>query len=204
MRYFDLTLPLSSKLPAWPGDQPFQRRENRGSGIVSRLVLSSHTGTHIDAPRHFLFNKSGIDKIALRALVGQFQVIGISSSPLITVEELKSKLKNLQAGARILLKTKNGKKILSSKFSNDWISLSLSGAKFLATKKVALVGIDYFGIEPKNAPGNPVHKALLNKKIVIVEALNLSAVRPGIYQGAILPLNIVNGDGAPARAVLWK
>ena len=202
MKYYDLTLTISEDSVTWPGDVPFTRNEQVSSAIVSTLHLSSHLGTHIDAPRHFIFDAGGIDKIQPSQLVGKFKVLQLKSKKLIDESELK-KLK-INKGDKVLFKTHNSKLIKESKFTADYTSLSLEAANYLAKKGVHLVGTDYFGIEAKSAPGHPVHIELLKKKIVIVEGLNMSAIKPGTYSGAILPLKIKNADGAPARAILWR
>lgn len=202
MKFYDITIPLSDKTIPWPGDTKFNKKENKSSAIVSKLTMSTHTGTHIDAPKHFLFNKSGVDSIGLSALVGKFTVVALKSQKLISLADVK-KLK-IQPRMRLLFKTRNSKLLRKKQFTTEYVSLSIEAAKYLANKKIALVGIEYFGIEAKSAPGHPVHKALLSKNIPIVEGLNLSKIKPGIYQGAILPLLIKNGDGSPVRAVLWR
>ncbi len=202
MTYYDITLPLSEQTPEWPGDTKYQRQEKQGTAIVSKLTLSSHFGTHIDAPKHFLFAKSSVDKIPLDRLIGNYKVLAVRSRGLISVQDIK----NTPIGKddRILFKTINSNIVSGAKFDPAYVSLSLEAAEFLVQKKIALVGIDYFGIEAKSAPGHPVHKILLKNNIVIVEGLNLQKVKAGLYQGAILPLKIEGGDGAPCRAVLWK
>lgn len=201
MKFYDITHPLSPSTPEWPGDQKFERSERKTSAIVSRLVLSSHFGTHIDAPKHFLFTKASVDKLQPSSLIGIYKVIAISDPQFITLKELKKH--PIGKGDRILFKTRNSK-INSKKFTTNYVSLALDSAEHLAQKKVLLVGTDYFGIEAKSAPGHPVHKTLLSKGIVIVEGLYLHDTPPGTYDGAILPLKITGSDGAPARAVLWK
>ena len=109
-----------------------------------------------------------------------------------------------QKGERLLFKTRNSKLYKKGKFTADYVSLSLEGARYLTHKKIFLVGTDYLGIEAKSAPGHPVHKTLLAAGIVNVEGLDLSKIKPGIYNLAVLPLKIRAGDGAPARAVLWR
>lgn len=202
MKFFDITIPLSNSIPSWPGDTKFQRIESKTSAIKSKLTLSSHFGTHIDAPRHFLFNKPGVDKINLDSLIGIYHVYELKSEKEITLLDVK-KL-NIQKGFRVLFKTRNSALLNKKTFTPNYVSLSLEAAKYLAEKKVLTVGIDYFGIEAKSAPGHPVHKILLSNNVVIVEGINLSSVKTGEYDGAILPLLIKNGDGSPARAVLWQ
>lgn len=217
MTFIDISLPLQKGMVVWPADRPFKRTENRGTAITSRLELSTHTGTHIDAPRHFLFNKPGVDSIPPSKLIGKCKVIEIlfpspgageglrersRSNQLIQISDLvKFKIK---AGDKILFKTRNSRLLKLKKFTSDYVSLSLAAAKYLAAKKIDLVGIDYYGIEAKSAPGHPVHKALLGAGIVNVEGLDLSKVKPGNYNLAVLPLKIIGADGSPARAILWR
>ncbi|HVY67978.1 MAG TPA: cyclase family protein [Patescibacteria group bacterium] len=202
MKYYDITIPISEATPEWPGDTAYRREERQTSAIVSKITMSSHFGTHVDAPRHFLFHKASVDKLALEKLTGKFRVAESKAFPLIPLSDVQ-KL-NVKPGDKILFKTRNARLNTKPQFTADYASLSLEAAKYLAAKKIALVGIDYFGIEAKSAPGHPVHLALLSKGVVVVEGLNLNAVKPGTYQGAILPMKITGGDGAPARAVLWK
>lgn len=219
MKFLDISLPLHEGMVVWPGDASFERKERRGTGIVSGLKLSTHTGTHIDAPKHFLFDKAGVDRIAPSKLIGKCRVIEVRPLPfslprpgegregskpgnLIKVADI-AKFK-IKPHDRFLFKTRNSKLLKQKKFTADYVSLSLAAAKFLAAKKIDLVGIDYFGVEAKGAPGHPVHKALLGAGIVIVEGLDLSKVKSGKYNLAVLPLKLIGADGSPARAVLWQ
>lgn len=209
----DISLPLRDGMVVWPGDVRFSRKENKTSAIVSKLTMSTHHGTHVDAPRHFLFSRGTVDKIALDKLIGQCQVVEVRfSSPGDgegTRERSLIKLRDLvrvkiKPHDKLLFKTCNSKLLKLKKFTSDYVSLSLAAAKFLAKKKVDLVGIDYYGIEAKSAPGHPVHKVLLRAGIVVVEGLDLAKVKPGNYNLVVLPLKIVGSDGSPARAILWK
>ncbi len=204
-KFYDISLNLDHTTIPWPGDVRFSRAENRGTGITSKIELSSHTGTHIDAPKHFLFDKSGADKIDLKKIIGPCRVIIPTLSPPHEGEiERESLLKyKISRGERILLKTHNSALYKKGRFTSDYISLSLEAAQFLAKKKISLIGIDYLGIEAKSAPGHPVHKVLLKAGIVILEGLDLSKVKAGSYNLTALPLRIAGGDGSPARAVLW-
>lgn len=202
MMFKDISLVLHKGMVVWPGDVKFVHQESRGTAIVSRLQLSSHHGTHVDAPRHFLFNTGTVDKIGLSKLLGPARVLAVSAKRLIGVGDLARQ--KIRAHDRLLFKTHNGKLYRKKKFDSDYVSLSLPAARYLAKRKIDLVGIDYYGIEAKAAPGHPVHKTLLRAGIVIVEGLDLSKVKPGQYNLAVLPLLIKAGDGAPARAVLWR
>lgn len=203
-KFFDLSLELHNTLVSWPGDTRFARKEERGTAIVSKLTMSSHSGTHVDAPKHFLFRDGGsVDEILLSKLVGRAKVVRIDSYPQITFADVK-KIRP-KKGDKLLFKTRNERLLLLRKtFTADYVSLSLEAARFLAAKKIDLAGVDYFGIEKKSAPGHPVHKTLLRAGVVIVEGLNLSRLSPGVYDFAVLPLKIKDGDGGPARAVAWR
>ena len=218
-QFYDISLNLDHTTIPWPGDVRFSRVENRGSGITSKLELSTHSGTHIDAPKHF-FERGSVDEIDLKKLIGPCQIFEIrplpppAPSPGLGREEERSKRNLIQLshvskykisrGERILFKTRNSALYKKGKFTGDYVSLSLEAAQFLVKKKISLVGIDYLGIEAKSAPGHPVHKALLKAGIVILEGLDLSKVKAGSYNLAALPLKIKAGDGSPARAVLWR
>ena len=202
MKYYDISLVLDEKTISWPGDTKFSRIEKRGTSIDSKVIISTHTGTHIDAPKHFLFDLGGVDAISLKKMVGPARVLEIKGKNLISKEMLQKF--NIKKGERILFKTRNSGLYKLGKFTSDYVSLSLDGARYLAGKKISLVGIDYFGIEAKSSPGHPVHKTLLGAGIVNVEGLDLSKIKPGKYNLAALPLKIRAGDGSPARVVLWK
>ncbi len=201
MKFFDISLALDNDTFPWPGDTRFVRIEKKGSGIVSQLVMSTHTGTHIDAPKHF-FEKGEVDQIALSKLIGPAKVLAIKSKNLIMPADLAAH--KIQKNDRILLKTGNSTLYRLGKFNPHYVSLSLEAAAYLAEKQISLVGIDYMGIEAKSAPGHPVHKRLLKSGIVILEGLDLSKIKSGGYNLAALPLKIVAADGAPARAILWR
>ena len=220
MKYYDISLPLKTGMVVWAGDTKFFRKESRGTAIVSRITMSSHTGTHIDAPKHFIFKAGTVDEIAIPKLIGKCRIIEIRPLPLAVPSpgpgrgrersEPKNQIKlsdikrfNIKAGEKILFKTRNGELAPKKKFEKNYVSLSLPAAKVLAQKKIDLVGIDYLGIEAKGSPGHPVHKTLLRAGIVIVEGLDLRKVKPGHYNLVVLPLKLVGGDGSPVRAILW-
>ncbi len=203
---------LESGMVTWAGQEKFKRKEIvAGEAIVSLLSMTTHTGTHVDAPKHFLGRKAGsVDKLDLSKLIGPCEVIELPphlSSPS-RGEGWEGIFRRLNKGDRVLFKTSNSRRRLLEKknFVTDYVSLNLEQAKLLAAKKIALVGVDYLGVEAKGSQGrgHPVHKTLLKAGIVVVEGLNLSKIKPGHYNLAVLPLKIVNGDGAPARAILYK
>lgn len=189
----------------WPGDSPVSITEiatiKKDGVALSNFNLGSHTGTHIDAPKHFLKKGKGVNKIPFEKLIGNCRVLDLRKTKgnEISISDLvKFKIKK---GQRILFKTGNYKYLKRNKFPKNYISLSLEGARFLGKIGVNLVGTDFLGIEKKGSPGHPVHKALLSAGIVIVEGLDLEKVPAARYKIFCLPLN-VDSDGSPARVVL--
>lgn len=192
----------------WPGDpqvsiEQVASVEQHGVG-KSTFFFSSHTGTHIDAPNHFVENGIGVDKIRLEKLFGECEVLDFTKID--HQEILPSDLKtiNIKKGARILFKTGNYRYLYSSKFPGSFVSLSKEGAEYLSKKRIYLVGIDFLSIEKRKNPGHPVHKTLLKNGIVNVEGLDLSNVPAGKYTIICMPLRVVDADGSPARVFLIK
>ncbi|MCA1843710.1 MAG: cyclase family protein [Actinobacteria bacterium] len=202
----DISRPIGPETPVWPGDppvllEPVARVADGDPADVSRLSLGTHTGTHVDPPAHFLPGTPTVDALDLDVLVGPAVVADFPAGP-IDGDALESAA--LAEGAtRVLLKT-----------GGDAGLLTPEGASWLVDRGVRLVGADTLSIEPDtNRPGvrgcppeeqYPVHRILLGAGVVIVEGLDLTAVTPGPYQLVCLPLRIVGGDGAPARAVLIR
>jgi len=201
---FDISLPIGPDTPVWPGDppvlvEPVARVADGDAADVSRLTLGTHTGTHVDPPAHFLPGSATVDALELDVLVGPAVVAGFPAGP-IDGAALES-VALAQGSTRVLLKT-----------GGDAGALTPEGARWLVERGVRLVGADTLSIEP-DCPGvrgcppdeqYPVHRILLGAGVVIVEGLDLAAVAPGPYEFVCLPLRIVGGDGAPARAVLIR
>lgn len=204
-RYFDVSVPLETGMPAYPGNPDFElhavkRIAEGGSSNVSRLVLGTHTGTHVDAPRHFFDDGAAVDALPLDVLVGPARVVSTTHGGGITVEDLAA-----MAGAvRVLLKTPNSGLWNSRGFHRDYAYLTEAAARHLVERGTRLVGIDYLSIEEFKKAGAPAHRVLLSAGTTIVEGLNLAAVEPGEYEMFCLPLRVAGGDGAPARVVLRR
>ena len=203
-KIIDISLPIDNETLVHPSEKFLNIQLNRSfeaDGVrTSKITLGSHTGTHIDAPTHFLETGKMIDEIDLQKCIGESQVIEINAEiDLIERTHLEGKINS----KRILFKTKNSK-LLNKPYTKDFTSLGESGAQYLIDKGIELVGIDYIGIEASGSPGHPVHTKLLENEIVIVEGLNLENVNSGIYHLMALPLNLKCLDGSPARAVLVK
>lgn len=202
MSVIDISLPIHSQTVTWPGELINIKTHPPDDGaVVSELHLWSHTGTHIDAPAHFLPGGETIDQIPLEKLIGPCQVITIrGAAPEITLNHLKPY--QILPKSRVLFKTKNSQLLETGKFTPHYTSLSWEVAQFLAARHIWLVGIDYLSIEAYNNPDYRIHKLLLTKEIVILEGLYLDHVAKGNYELLCLPLSLYGTDGAPCRAIL--
>lgn len=201
----DISLPLNENTIVYPGNAPIKiesTKSSTGASYLSTVTIGTHTGTHIDAPRHVSESGMGVDEIDLARLLGVCRVLDFTKSvESITREELEAK--NIQAGERILAKTNNSLRGYSSMY-DDYIYLSAEGAAYLAEKQISLFGIDYLSIKKRGSSDNRPHTELLDKGIPIIEAVNLSAVEEGEYTLIALPLRFTGLDGSPIRALLLK
>jgi len=206
MKIYDLTITINNETLKWPSDpdieiKKFLSIKNGDKVNLSILKLGSHTGTHIDAPFHFLKNGKSIDKIDIKNLIGKCFVKFVNSD-VITIEEIKDiDYKNYD---KILFKTKNSKYLKKVKFFKNYVYLSKEAAGFLVKKKVKLIGIDYLSIEGFGSVDNYVHKILLKNEVIIIEGLDMSKVGEGEYFLISLPLKLGGLDGSPARVILIK
>ncbi len=208
MKIYDVTVAISESVPIWEGDPPAVVRGERalaaGDGAnVSSLCFGAHTGTHVDAPNHFIEGTRRVDELDLGKLIGQCRVVEIAPD-IVAVEP--SHLTSLDGVERLILKTRNSEFWSTPEhgFRRDFTYITHATARLLADAGIKLIGIDYLSIEAPGSEGHPVHVTLLEKEIVILEGLDLRKVPAGEYQLACLPLKYVGGtgDGAPARTVL--
>ena len=206
--WIDISIPLHSGMVHWPDNPPVQIGRildmDRGDKCnVSTISMGSHTGTHMDAPVHFLRTGKGINEMPMDATLGLARVIEIHNPAAITAEELHSH--DIQKGERILFKTQNSSRCWQTdSFVEDFVYISQEAARYLATLAVRTVGVDYLSVGGYARDALETHQALLGAGIWIIEGLDLSQVQAGIYELICLPLKIVGGDGAPARAILRK
>ncbi len=206
-KLLDVSVPLAAGMPAYPGNpdfelQPIKRIAEGASSNVSRLVMGTHTGTHVDAPRHFLEHGAGVDALPLDLLIGRARVVEITKRGGIGAEELAAA--GLREDLRVLLKTPNSALWNDTGFHQDYTYVTEEGARYLVTQGVKVIGVDYLSVEQFKKAGAPAHRALLSQGIVIIEGLNLSDADPGMYEMYCLPLRVVGGDGAPARVILKR
>ncbi len=207
MLLLDVSLRLSESLPTYPGNPPFaldpvKRLSQGGSSNVSALRCGTHTGTHVDAPRHFFDERPGVDGLPLDVLIGPARVVHLSDRSPITAERLGSL--NLTGVTRLLIRTGNSELWAQSTFATDYAGVTEDGARLLVGAGIRLVGVDYLSVEQYKAPGAPAHHLLLGHGVVVVEGLDLSKAEAGDYELLCLPLAIVGGDGAPARVILRR
>jgi arylformamidase len=194
-------------MPVYPGNpqfelQPVKRIAEGGSSNHSRLIMGTHTGTHLDAPRHFFDGTAGVDELPLDLLLGRARVVEVRNRGGIVAADLEAA--GLREDVRVLLRTPNSALWNAGGFHEDYTYLAESGARYLVEQGVKVVGIDYLSVEQFKRPGAPAHRALLSEGVVIIEGLNLADVEPGMYEMYCLPLRITGGDGAPARVVLKR
>lgn len=209
MRTYDISLTISHDMTVWPGDPPVaiervQKMEEGASANVSGIEMSVHTGTHVDAPYHFLGgNTPTAEQLSLKLLTGRAYVLQISHDTESITAQVLQRAEIPPRTRRLLFKTRNSEYWTQNKhsFHKDFVSLSLDGAQYLVERGVKLVGVDYLSIAPYKE-GGPVHETLLRAGVVIVEGLNLSEISQGRYALYCLPLKIKGADGAPARAIL--
>lgn len=207
-KVYDLSVTITPQLAVWPGDAPiYLERENKieegANSNVSRMKMSVHTGTHVDAPRHFIQGAKTIEAIPIETLVGEAQVIEVPGEVnLFTPKELKAA--GFKPGIeRLLIKTRNSQFFpeQSHVFHTQYVGIGVEGAEWLVKAGVKLVGMDYLSVAPYKAT-RPTHEVFLNAEVVLVEGLVLKDVPPGTYLLCCLPLKLGGSDGAPARVVL--
>ena len=192
----------------WPGDPDFhiERASDIDKGdvaTVSRMSLGVHTGTHMDAPLHFISNARSIDTMPIDATVGPARVISIHDTKSIKRDELIGHA--ISEGERILFKTANSDHSWKSdQFDETFVFISQDAARYLAEVGVRAVGVDYLSVGGFREDGPETHQALLGAGIWIIEGLNLSAVEPGDYELVCLPLRLIGAEGSPSRAILRR
>lgn len=208
--YYDLSLPISSAMPIWPGDPPICIESvssvSQGEEFnVSRLEMGTHTLTHVDAPRHFMDDGLPVDRLPLDVLIGPALVVEPHpTGKLVTATDLgQLGIRNTE---RLLIKTRNSDFWSGGPYDFEYgfVSLSKDAARWLVSKGIKLVGIDYLSVDAFDAREPVVHRTLLEQGVIILEGLNLSHVPEGRYQLICLPLKVRDGDGAPARVVLVR
>jgi arylformamidase len=207
MPIYDITVPIRAGMPVYEGDPDvdiaaWSALAKGDSANVSFLHFGAHTGTHVDAPAHFIQDAPKIDGLALESLIGRARVVRVPDD----VNEISPDFLagcDLDRVERVLFHTRNSS-FWNEGFRKDFTHLLPEAAEMLVESGVKLVGTDYLSIEKFHSGHHRTHLALLSRNVIIVEGLNLSDVPPGDYELICLPLRIAGGagDGAPARVVL--
>ncbi len=220
--YYDISVPLSSETPVYPGDPPVELRRlldvARGDDFtLSALALSLHAGAHVDAPAHYVAGGASIDAVPPEVFLGPALVLDLTAcARTIDLPALRTALAGAHAhpkaaengAARLLLKTRNSAlwRAYPGRFAPSWVGLDPAAARWLVAQGARLVGIDYATIEPPPAAAArttfDTHRTLLGAGVVILEGIDLSAVPAGSYDLVCLPLRVVGAEAAPARVLL--
>jgi arylformamidase len=207
MRVYDVTLTISSEIPVWPGDPQVVLehktiKDNGGEIHITSMTMGAHTGTHVDAPFHFLSKGSTVENLPLNILTGRAYVQHLPDVNRITADVLE-KVGIPPRTRRVLFKTRNSDYWArrERKFQKDFVGISADAAEYLVDRGVKLIGVDYLSVAPFDLP-RPTHEILLDSGVVIIEGLDLSQVSQGRYTLYCLPLKLHQSDGAPARAIL--
>jgi arylformamidase len=204
MKTYDISLSLSANTTRWVTAQPFElierKRINRGDANNSSSIHTSvHAGTHVDAPFHFVSDGATIESLPLDVFIGPARVCAVDVGDQITANEI-AKL-NLSGERRVLFKTRNSRLLQKPDYDPTFVAFSADGAKALVESGVQLVGLDYLSVARADEQV-PVHRAFLDRGLVLLEGVDLSAVPPGRYELICLPIKIAGSDGAPCRAIL--
>lgn len=208
MKIFDITVPIKNSMPVWPGDPNVKNKlvssiDDGDEANVTVLQMSAHTGTHIDAPRHFIKDGTAIEKLDLELFLGIVLVVQVPTSCNLIRKDTLLELGITKWPERVLFRTRNSDLRIfeDDKFHEDFVALSHDGAKYLVEQGVKLIGIDYLSIAPFENP-NETHVELLINETIVLEGLNLTNIEPGKYELIALPILLKGADGAPARILL--
>ena len=203
MTIHDISVPIRSDMPIYAGDPDVELERassiaEGGHANVSKLSMGVHTGTHVDAPVHFLEGAPGMESVSLDALCGPAVVVDGTRLDGDTIGQSDLESLDLPEGAeRIILKTRNSELWNQDAFTRDFLRLDGSGARYLISRGVRTIGIDYLSVGDHEA-----HRELLGAGVIPVEGLDLRKIAPGAYTLICLPLDLVGSDGAPARTIL--
>lgn len=206
MRIWDISVPVSPTLPVWPGDPTVELERYMSLAAdganVTRLACSVHVGTHVDAPLHHIEGGTTVDRLALETLVGPALVVETAAAA-VTAETLEE-LALPEGTVRLLLKTRNSELWASADraFRRDYVALTPDAAEWVVQRGIRLLGVDYLSVQLFDDERPDTHRTLLGAGVILLEGADLSAVPPGDYLLACLPVKLEGADGAPARAVL--
>ncbi len=205
MKYYDISLSLSADTVRWITSQPLEmherRRMTRGDhNNSSAVTMSLHSGTHMDAPFHFVPDGTTIDELPLDLFIGPALVHAVETERYIKAEHVAAI--QLDGITRVLFKTRNSELLKRGSYDPDFIAFSVEAAEALSGRGVKLVGLDYLSVAHAGEEQVPVHRAFLDRGVALLEGIDLSEIKPGRYELICFPIRIRGADGAPCRAVL--
>jgi len=203
----DITVPLTIEIPIWPGCKgiritPTMSMDEGDLYNVSRLNCNLHTGTHVDAPRHFLQNGTTVEQLPLDVLIGPSYVAHLPDAADITAGDLTDL--NLPSGIeRLLLRTRNSElwAAKTTEFRKDFVALTYDAAQWIVDRGINLIGVDYLSVQ-RYSDDSRTHQILLGTDTILLEGINLSNVKSGFYELICLPLRLVGAEASPVRAIL--
>lgn len=209
--FMDVTYPVDGQLLIYPGDPVYKKESflsiKKGDLCnVGCISMGCHTGTHMDAPLHFVDDAMSIDEVDLELVNGCVRVIAYEG-PLADTRDINRKFLEsclIMPGERVIFKTDNSRRFAGVHLLEDYTAIELEAARYLAELGVKCIGIDYLTVEPVDSREGAVHKALLGAGMPLIETLDLRQVVPGIYRMHCLPLKLTGMDGSPVRAVLER
>ena len=207
--WFDVTYPINERMVHWPGQPPttLERVSSIAEGDaanVSVLRMSLHTGTHMDAPLHFLAGEADITTVPFEVMVGNMRVARIEGESLSRdqIEAYEARAGAFVKGEKVFFRTENSSRPwLEEPFKKDYVAVEAEAARYLADKRILVVGVDYLSVAPFDNPAE-THRILLSAGIWIIEGLDLREVDEGRFEMMALPLKIEGSDAAPLRVLL--
>lgn len=207
-KYIDVSVSVSSDLPCWPGspDVQFERSLDLDKGDIATdttLRFSVHTGTHVDAPSHFIKGGNTVNQLNLDVLMGEAYVAVFPDEVESITADLLNNLPLPDQTRRLLLRTRNSHfwKTKGSEFQTNFVGLTADAGQWIVDQGIELIGIDYLSVQ-RYFDGPETHQILLRANVIIIEGLDLTSVSQGIYELICLPLKLQGLEGAPARTIL--
>lgn len=206
-RLWDVSVPDRPDMHFYPGDPTLEQTQIRAiargdAANLTHLSLGAHTGTHVDAPAHFIDGAPTLEQVPLDRMVGPARVLDLRG--LAAVDAAALRRHRIEAGDIVLFRTDNSERWAKPGFQTDFTYVTRDAAEHLVACGVKTIGMDYLSIERFGSTTFEVHKLLLGHGILIIEGLDLREIAPGVYHLACLPLKLEGVDGAPARAVLMR
>jgi len=194
---------MQPSMTVWPGDPAFafepDGRIEEGAGCnVSAISMSTHTGTHCDAPWHFEPDGKKLHEVDTSVFFGDALVVHVPHADIVRADDLPAE----KLPPRVLFKTRNSDYPFDGPFLKSYVALDPSAAQRCVDDGVKLVGVDYLSVAPFKQPGQPTHHILLQADVFVVEGLLLDGIPPGTHPFVVLPMHVVNADGGPCRAFI--